>query len=353
MKFANRYDRALLTHVPEGLDWVIERVGAPGPSFRPRGALSLRDYEENSDGGVGDWVEKYLLTRRCCPFCVRRTAFCEIDTAAIADKCWQAGRRPQDSTRMERYGDDSIADELARYVYGDAIYQMWACTCGYWQSAYLDFAGGALGGSIVTSKLATFEESLPPGVSLEVAIALQQRRKCLSEISPRLLEQLVAAIFRANYEHTEVRHVGRPGDGGIDVLLVESETSEWLVQVKHHVKSKAAESVTTIRNLLGTLVLEQRTRGVVVSSADHFSYFASKASNQARLLGYEIELVDRQLLARLLERCMSDESWLAPLRQGKLFSFVYEEGVVAIERYLTDHFTKALAPTAQLNLFSP
>lgn len=292
-----------------------------------------------------------MLRRRHCPFCGRRTAFCEIDTSSIDDYDWQDGRRPENSTRLELYGDERIAEELSHYLWGESIFQLWACSCGYWQSAHIDMQGPSLEGTIATSKLATFGELLPPGISLEIARAIEKRQKGLRDLSPALLERLVAAVFRGNYEHADVHHVGRPGDGGIDVVLVETDGQEWLVQVKHHVKSNAAESVTTIRHLLGTLVLEERTRGIVVSTADHFSHFASSAANKARSLGYAIELIDRELLLRLLNRCMTDDGWLAPLREGKLFHFVKRQGLAVIERYLVTHFNNALAPSAQLELF--
>lgn len=352
LRFAKRYDRALLSNDPDGFDWVIDQDDLPPRSFRPTGALSLREFDDG-EGHVGDWMEEHLLKRRHCPFCGRRTAFCEIDTVAIADNDWPVGRRPEDSTRLERYGDEAIGKELSHYLWGDATFQVWACVCGFWQSANIDMQGPSLEGSIATSKLATFPDSLPPGISLEIARALVQGTKSLRDVQPTLLEKLVASVFRANYEHADVRHVGRPSDGGVDVVLVESANSEWLVQVKHHVKDKTAESVTAVRHLLGTLVLEERTRGVVVSTADHFSHFAAKATDKAQRLGYEIELVDRGLLLQLLSRCMTDDGWLVPLREGKLFHFVKKEGLTLMERYLKEHFASALAESSQLALIAP
>jgi hypothetical protein len=128
-------------------------------------------------------------------------------------------------------------------------------------------------------------------------------------------------------------------------LLVESSGCTWIIQVKHHVKPAMSESVSTLRHLLGTLVIEGQTRGVVVSTADHFSYFASKAASRVRLAGYEVELFDRTHLMHLLDRCMSDDGWISPLRAGELFYCGVSEGMAVLEKHFARHLSTILRQT--------
>lgn len=342
MKFARRFDLARLVPGADDwlYDWIVEDEGREPRSLKSKNLPSLRDFE-GGQGDVGDWIEQHLVQRRDCPFCGRKLGFCEIDTTSIAEGQWMPGHAPSDSTPFEWYGGSDVGEELAPYGCGDATYQLWACSCGYWQSAYLD-SNHWLEGSIATSKLATFAERLPAGITAEVALTVRNRTLKLESLSPRQAEQLVAEVFRANFEHVEVRHVGRPGDGGVDVLLVESSSCTWLIQVKHHVKPAHSESVSTLRHLLGTLVIEGQTRGVVVSTADHFSYFASKAASRAMHAGYEVELVDRAHLMQLVDRCMSDDAWVAPLRAGELFYCAVPEGMAVLEKHFSRHISTML-----------
>ena len=64
----------------------------------------------------------------------------------------------------------------------------------------------------------------------------------------------------------------------------------------------SSEGVTTIRNLLGTLVLENKTQGIIVSTADHFTLRAQQAAEKSKQKGFHIELIDRGILNLMLER---------------------------------------------------
>lgn len=216
--------------------------------------------------------------------------------------------------------------DLSDYYYSDdgRIHYLWYCrNCRFWQWLYSndEFADETKEWTgegcppnpeqfAYISKLREFEEDLPIACSAELAQYLRSNPDNLNYYDPKRFEKLVADIFKANYENADVSHVGKPDDGGIDIKLIESNSHQWLIQVKRREKLNCAEGVSTIRDLLGTLVLEGQTRGIVVSTADHFTLRARQAAQAAKKLGFNIELVDKGILNQMLEPFLPDRPWI-------------------------------------------
>jgi hypothetical protein len=123
------------------------------------------------------------------------------------------------------------------------------------------------------------------------------------------METLVADILRANYQHSEVMHVGRPGDHGIDVIFIDTAGTKWLIQVKRRARIRTSEGFATLQSLLGTMALEGERHGMIVSTADSFSYQARQAQRRARQQGYVIELYDKGVLDRLIGVLLPQIPW--------------------------------------------
>lgn len=191
--------------------------------------------------------------------------------------------------------------------------------CSYWEWNYLEHCFISRPDLTVYAythfigKFRTFDEIFPEGCAQEIATWIRRNPKRWHSINPTKLEQLVADIFRANDSHVEVSHVGRPDDGGVDVIYIDAEKKQWLIQVKRREKPQSVEAVETIRNLLGTMVLENSAYGAVVSTADHFSYQAYKAVNRAKDRGMVVRLLDRRALDHMLTGLLVDRPWLKPL----------------------------------------
>ncbi|GAA2576845.1 hypothetical protein GCM10010411_06710 [Actinomadura fulvescens] len=166
---------------------------------------------------------------------------------------------------------------------------------------------------LTQSKEREFETVAPEGTLAEIGQWFRRLPKLYNSVEPRYLEKLVARVFAASGEYCEVVHVGRPDDGGVDVVLVEGEDTKILVQVKRREHPESVESVSTIRNLLGTLVLESSNRGIVVSTADHFSYRARQAIGRAAKSGFIVRLVDRRAFDLLLAGNIPKAPWSAVL----------------------------------------
>jgi len=188
--------------------------------------------------------------------------------------------------------------------------------CGYWvyesysQVDELPFGDPIHSWAGYISKLGVFSEELPQECHSELVQHLRRNPRLWHEMEPVRLERLVAESFRRNYAPCEAIHVGRPGDGGIDVMLLDSGIKKWLIQVKRRQTSAASEGVETIRNILGAMVLERVFRGIVVSTADHFTFQAWKDRERAEQVGIYLELVDRGKLNRMLDPSLPDRPWL-------------------------------------------
>ncbi|MCG3146082.1 MAG: hypothetical protein HONDAALG_03914 [Gammaproteobacteria bacterium] len=160
------------------------------------------------------------------------------------------------------------------------------------------------------SKVLAFDETLPEGCLEEFTQYIRRSPMLWHTIDPRRLEKLVADIFKTNYGDSEVVHVGKPDDGGIDVLFIDSAKQKWLIQVKRREKPSSAEGISTVRNLLGTMLLENSSYGIVVSTADHFTYRAYEAIGRASECGMIIKLIDRGKLNRMLDPLLPDRPWM-------------------------------------------
>jgi len=195
---------------------------------------------------------------------------------------------------------------------------LWYCrNCRFWQCRlYYDPYAGCMPGPLnqaFVSKLREFDEQLPASCNAELASFIRRNPNVLHTYDPRRFEKVVTDIFRANFTNAEVLHVGKPDDGGIDILLIDSGAHQWLIQVKRRENARTSEGVSTIRNLLGTMVLNEALHGIVVSTANQFSLRAKQAANVAGQIGFQIKLVDKGILNKMLDPILPDRPWLKPI----------------------------------------
>ncbi|WP_084175254.1 restriction endonuclease [Actinokineospora spheciospongiae] len=189
--------------------------------------------------------------------------------------------------------------------------------CTFWQAHGLRMQGYEARCSlfynfdvaVLSSKVKEFETDFPEGSLSEISQWLRRHPEKYQTMPPRYLEVLVTKLFRNIGTYVEARHVGRPGDGGVDVLLVDAEGCSWLVQVKRREDVDSAEPVSTIRNVLGSMVLEGFKHSIIVSTADRFTLQAQQATGRAEGKGYEIQLVDRGVLDRIIGRSLPVAPW--------------------------------------------
>jgi hypothetical protein len=183
-----------------------------------------------------------------------------------------------------------------------------ACSaCGWWESEHLVYSRHSpddekyivhrLLRRSLLREFAILDESAPID-----AIRQHLLRHCgdLNRLSPRQLEKLVGSVF-SDFFDCEALHVGGPGDGGVDLVLLLSDCNA-VVQVKQRRDASRAESVSTIRDFLGAMLLGDTRVGFVVSTARTFSGHAVAAAAAAPPPVIErLELIDATRLLDILK----------------------------------------------------
>ena len=221
---------------------------------------------------------------------------------------------------LSTYGNSDLSDFYYICSSDGKAYHLWYCHyCRFWQWYYYFDEFRELTGDgclpapeqkACISKVREFNDSLPPSCSSELAQYLRRHPSEWHNYEPKRFEKLVADIFRMNHAGAEVIHVGKPDDGGVDVIFIDSANQQWLIQVKRRKREDSAEGVSTIRNLIGAMVLQNAVRGIVVSTADHFTLRARQATKEVQNQGLYIDLVDKGILNRMLEPILPDRPWL-------------------------------------------
>jgi HJR/Mrr/RecB family endonuclease len=199
--------------------------------------------------------------------------------------------------------------------------------CKFWEVQRSEYTNQCMDEPLniwASSVAIKFESDLPKGCSQELAQYIRRNPQFLNKINPKDFEKFVADVFRANHKEAEVIHVGKPCDEGVDVIYVDDDSTEWLIQVKRREHSNRAEGFSTLQSILGTLALKGKRHGIIVTSADYFSYHAKKATKQAEKQGYTVELIDKGKLNRMISPLLPQTPW-SSLFEHPLFKDVDDD----------------------------
>jgi hypothetical protein len=148
---------------------------------------------------------------------------------------------------------------------------------------------------------------------------LVRRQETIHRIHDKKMEQLVASVLEDFFPGCEVTVCGKSGDGGVDLVLMLSDTP-FAVQVKRRTKPGSTESVEAIRAFLGASLLRGYDHLLYVTSADRFTggpYGAQTEAERAleRKLVRRFYLVDKHRFFEMLKLTTSPNAkpWLSPL----------------------------------------
>lgn len=132
-------------------------------------------------------------------------------------------------TRMETPNFRRENPELEEW-HVDRIYSLahcpYCCHWKFWASESTNKCMDAPTNVVAESVARKFDKPLPEGCATELAIQLRQNCSLWHSIDPRRMERFVADLFRANYQHVEVIHVGKPGKGRKDMQKEEGRKKE-------------------------------------------------------------------------------------------------------------------------------
>jgi len=172
--------------------------------------------------------------------------------------------------------------------------KVWECqSCGWWEYCYTNQSNAMNEGlhlsdiKVHTAVLKKFElgDKSVPIQTLNDYISKNPEK--IYDIHHKKMEELTKAVFEEHY-NCEVELVGKSHDGGMDLILVNSD-DPIVVQVKRRTQAKKVEPVSSIRELLGATQLFEAKSCIFVSTADHFSAPAIAAAEKAQ----QLELVNR------------------------------------------------------------
>jgi len=123
----------------------------------------------------------------------------------------------------------------------------------------------------------------------------------LCELHDGKLEELVAAVAHSYFD-CETRWVGRSHDGGIDVIAVLSD-APMAIQVKRRARTDSVEGVQLVREFCGAMIAEGFRKGMIVSSADHYSKPAQKTVDKivSNSQICELHLVDSKSFCEMFD----------------------------------------------------
>lgn len=217
----------------------------------------------------------YKGSIQICPFCVK-----EMDCIHLSD-----------SSSREDY-DFSWSDSVGIFLCLD---------CGYW-SHYQDHEEYNYTEENITKYTRTvgdwraiLKQFEPHSNQIPIDVLEAEIRKnptLMYQISPYKMEDIVKQVFK-DYFNCEVTHCGKSHDGGIDLLILESD-NPILVQIKRRENANTVEPINLIRELLGAMFINSSKKGIFVTTANKFSKTAEKIRDELlakKKLDY-FELID-------------------------------------------------------------
>jgi Restriction endonuclease len=234
----------------------------------------------------------------------------------LAPACPYCAHKLRHKSHKQYEGKDNKYIKLEDEPDGEILFRhhvLSTCSyCSHWIMSGYEAGTACMDPTILltaASVTAKFATSSPHGCSEELAQHLRRKPELWHQLSPYRMETLVADIFKANYQHCEVKHVGGPGDLGIDVLFVDDNEKKRLIQVKRREKPNKAEGFSTLQSILGTMALHGERHGIIVSTADSFSFQAKREVKNAAKQGYLVELVDKGVLNRMVGKLLPHSPW--------------------------------------------
>ena len=145
----------------------------------------------------------------------------------------------------------------------------------------------------------------------------------LYQIGTKKFEEFLQDTFQ-NLYNCEVIHCGKTGDGGIDLIMINSD-EPILVQAKRRTesRSKFAEPIKDIREFLGVMLINNSKNGIYVTTSKKYSKNTEKTIqriNKERIVTkFDIVNFDKLISIFNQNKQIHDEPWNKLIAQGKYY----------------------------------
>lgn len=243
----------------------------------------------------------YLFFQRhkegMCPFCKIKTTIIHKDSAC------------------------TYPDWLDGGYFNAREYVEKCCKCGWWKLTCNKKTTGECDAesieitNAILRKYNLSDKAIPINILQKY---LKSNYEDVIHINDNRMEKLVQSVFSEHF-NCEVKHIGKSNDGGIDLLLINSENPS-VIQVKRRKKLKYTESVSGIRDLIGATLLSGNKNSIFVSTCDKFSKQSELAAKKIVDLGTieNFELYDFNKFNDILKLTTNTdkEPWKDQLRNG-------------------------------------
>jgi len=205
------------------------------------------------------------------------------------------------------YSDPGVDTDTLPGVGWHKINGVFTCSCGWWEHTFYGYLDGENQGfkdwafeidSAILRKYNIDSNELPIQSLREYLV---KKADDIYQIHNSKMEELVASVLGEHFT-CEAHVVGKSHDGGVDLILVESDCP-IIVQVKRRKRRGKVEPVRLIRELIGATLLKGSKECVFVTTADHFSNEAIKARNMAleKNIVRRFDLIDINKFINLLQ----------------------------------------------------
>ncbi|MEQ8470018.1 MAG: restriction endonuclease [Marinoscillum sp.] len=147
---------------------------------------------------------------------------------------------------------------------------------------------------------------------------LRKNQKDIYKIHSRKFETLVVDVYK-DFFTCEVKHIGGPGDNGIDAYAIIGDIPH-IIQCKRRTSTDAVESVSTVREFIGTLVSSNVKKGHIITTAPKFSPNAVELTHNPYLvrMGIEISLKNIEDIYQMLSITQSPEATFPDYMLGNM-----------------------------------
>jgi len=185
----------------------------------------------------------------------------------------------------EIYSNPRVDTKTISGVAWHKINTVFTCSCGWWEHTFYGYLEGEQEGfkdwafevdSAILQRYKIDSNEVPIQSLREYLI---KKAEDIYRIHHKKMEELVASVLGEHFD-CKAHIVGKTNDGGVDLILVESD-DPIIVQVKRRMKKGKVEPVSQIRELIGATLLKESRKCIFVTTADHFSREAIKTKNMA------------------------------------------------------------------------